>query len=501
MRKRVILFSFVFIAIFACFWVRGAIYLDPDFGYRLKTGELILSSSFPEKDPYSYTMPSFPYVEHAWLVASFWAYFLPIIGNVGLALVAAILALGALLISVSRVESNLLLKKLSTGGSFLFLLATATILPFSGVRAQVFSWFITSILMFILFDSRAKKYFAILPFLFLLWGNLHGSFIAGLAILLLVVVVRWVRKKKIIPKEFLISVFSFAATLVNPYGVGGWGEALSSVTDTTLRWQISEWMPAVFMVDLAFISFLVFSTVMIYRFRKRFKIEEVMLYALVLLAALLSRRHIPLWVIVSLPLATSALNHFYNEVKSIKNAIPRFKKVYTYTWVGSLILLLSQSFFSIRSASFLREDRFYPKNAITFLKSELPSSEIFSEYGWGGYLVWKLPEKKVFIDGRMPSWKLREPSSHELTSAFDTYTKLLEGEVDYKKVFNDFGIDTVLWPKNERLGVAERLAIKIENYFVKNKVEKFDLITQLGKDGWEKIYEDETAFIYKRDKK
>jgi len=501
MEKKIGIGAIFLIALLLIFWIRGVVYLDPDFGYRLKTGELMLSSSFPEKDPYSYTMSSFPYVEHAWLVASFWAYFLPIIGRVGLALVAAVLALGALLISASRTESNFLLKKLSTNGSFLFLLATATILPFSGVRAQVFSWFITSVLLFILFDSRAKKYFVILPFLFLLWGNLHGSFIAGLAILFLVVVIRWVRKKKIAPKEFLISALSLAATLVNPYGLGGWGEALSSVTDTSLRWQISEWMPAVFMVDLAFISFLVFSTIMIYRFRKRFKVEEVMLYVLVLLAALLSRRHIPLWVIVSLPLATSALNHFYNEVKSIKKAIPRFKKVYTYAWVGSLILLLSQSFFSIRSAYFLSEDRFYPKKAITFLKNELPSGEIFSEYGWGGYLVWKLPEKKVFIDGRMPSWRLSEPSSHELTSAFNTYIKLLEGEVDYKGVFNDFGIDTVLWPKNEGLGVADRLAIKIENFFVKNKVERFNLITQLGKDGWKKTYEDETALIYKRDKK
>ena len=29
---------------------------------------------------------------------------------------------------------------------------------------------------------------------------------------------------------------------------------------------------------------------------------------------------------------------------------------------------------------------------------------MYNEYNWGGYLVWQLPERQVFIDGRMAIW-------------------------------------------------------------------------------------------------
>lgn len=33
------------------------------------------------------------------------------------------------------------------------------------------------------------------------------------------------------------------------------------------------------------------------------------------------------------------------------------------------------------------------------------TGNIFNTYEWGGYLIWKLPKMKVFVDGRMPAWK------------------------------------------------------------------------------------------------
>ena len=34
------------------------------------------------------------------------------------------------------------------------------------------------------------------------------------------------------------------------------------------------------------------------------------------------------------------------------------------------------------------------------MKSHPSEGRSFSEYSWGGYLVWHLPEDKVFVDGR-----------------------------------------------------------------------------------------------------
>ncbi|HJU04774.1 MAG TPA: hypothetical protein VJ692_06430, partial [Nitrospiraceae bacterium] len=43
--------------------------VDPDFGWHLRTGlDLIATGRLPKTDPYSHTMPDWPWVEHAWLM-------------------------------------------------------------------------------------------------------------------------------------------------------------------------------------------------------------------------------------------------------------------------------------------------------------------------------------------------------------------------------------------------------------------------------------------------
>ena len=33
-------------------------------------------------------------------------------------------------------------------------------------------------------------------------------------------------------------------------------------------------------------------------------------------------------------------------------------------------------------------------------------TRLYNDYGAGGFLLWWLPEEKVFIDGRMPAWRV-----------------------------------------------------------------------------------------------
>jgi hypothetical protein len=30
---------------------------------------------------------------------------------------------------------------------------------------------------------------------------------------------------------------------------------------------------------------------------------------------------------------------------------------------------------------------------------------LYNDYAYGGFLLWWLPEEKIFIDGRMPAWR------------------------------------------------------------------------------------------------
>ena len=503
MRKNSVFIGVGFLLIiFVIFLIRGGVFLDPDFGWHLRVGEIIQESGFPKTDPLSFTMPTFGFVDHEWLTNISISYIYSIFGMWGLAVcfsLFAVLAVGASLTRVAdkfhqRIAINKFIPNIVT------LLSFSVLLPFFGVRPQVLSWFFLAIILWILFKkwNYLKARFAVVP-LILLWTNMHGSFVIGVGVLFLVLFLKLVRTRKIEFSEIVVLPASLAVTFLNPYGVRLWGEVWMQFSDTSLRWNISEWMPAILMVDFSFISLLVFSVSLIYRYRSKFTIEELSLFFLVLFSAILSRRHVPLWVIVALPMATACLNYFYDEVKLIKQAKGRLRKIYIYAWFGTLVIFSSQAFFSLRSAYLLTEDKYYPSRAVAYLKAEMPEGNIFSEYGWGGYLIWKLPEKRVFIDGRMPSWRWDKNPEGELGNAFDTYTKLLGGKIDYKEIFNNFNVDTVLWPKVVAKGAIDILAEKIENFFVKDdEKEKFDFLEQLEKDGWEIIYEDSVSAIYRK---
>ena len=64
--KLFILFLIMYFA-FVTYFVKGFYTIDPDFGWRLRVGGIIYGSGIPKTDPFSYTMPSFPFVDHSWI--------------------------------------------------------------------------------------------------------------------------------------------------------------------------------------------------------------------------------------------------------------------------------------------------------------------------------------------------------------------------------------------------------------------------------------------------
>jgi hypothetical protein len=149
----------------------------------------------------------------------------------------------------------------------------------------------------------------------------------------------------------------------------------------------------------------------------------------------------------------------------------------------------------------------YPQNAIAYLKTRLPAGQIFSTYDWGGYLIWKLPEKKVFIDGRMPSWRGRAHIAGESDYAFNDYLKLLTGRLSFESTVKKYNITTLLLP-NQTYEKQSPLVELIENFtddlgkkfnllFLNKKLKSFSyLVTQAKKAGWLEIYKDNTTVIY-----
>ncbi len=511
---------FFYFLIFTAFYLKGLILFDPDFGWRIKAGEYFWQNGIPKTDVFTYTMPNFPWVDHAWGMSLVFYLVNKYLGYPVLVFFATFLVMVVMIILSRFIKNNNVFK---SGGlnfvissrfipsylfklklldihpfnCFLFFFSASIFLPFFGVRAQVIGWLFFSLLVYLFSETRIYlKYGLFLPFLFLIWVNLHGSFSLGISILVIYVLLKFTKKREISFKDLLILFFSIMATFINPYKGSVWREVWSSVSDSNLRFKIAEWMPALTMFDLTIVFWISLSFVLIKKYFKKYSSFELFVFVFLFIQALSSRRQIPFLTIFSFPLLIKSINFFVNDVRKLKSGILRFKKVYKIALAISFVTFLVQMYFSLRSAYFLRPESFYPVGAVNYLKKNLPKGEIFSYYGWGGYLIMNLPQKKVFIDGRMPSWRWDPKNLPDLNNAFKVYDDILSGKVDYGEVFKKFNIDTVLAVKQDENKLYEYL-FKVMRSIAKLK-DSPSFIESIENDDWIRVYEDDISVIYQK---
>lgn len=479
--------------VFILFWVKGIIFLDPDFGWHLRAGQLILQNGIPATDPFSYTMPSFPWVDHEWLTDAFTAFVYPFIGIIGLSFLFAILAITSVVVLVARNWQRWTITPV--------LLTLGILISVGGIRPQVMSWFFFSILLNLILDNRWQKWKWALPFLFFAWANLHGGFAIGVATLFLVIILRGLEQKKLNMYDIIILIVCTASTFINPYNIRLWEEIWRTASDVKLHALIGEWLPLIRFPDPPLWIIISSSCIMIWRYKSKFSFSELSLFAVLLLGAFSSARHVALWTLASLPLFNRSFFYLSQEAKRHENGSYRFTKAIQMVNLGMIIVFVLGAILAERSAWFFRESAFYPENAVQFLRAHPGSDQVFSTYAWGGYLIWKLPEKKVFIDGRMPSWSMKPTASEESENAFLDYQSVLNGKISFKDISQKYHIATVLWP-TEKISNAlnpDALGEKIVSYIHgQQKQAKIDFSSQLKNAGMREVWHDTTAVVYSK---
>ena len=464
------------------FWLRGVLLLDPDFGWHIRMGEIIEKSGIPKTDPFSYSMPSYPFVDHEWLTNIVLAKLYPMLGANGLGIVFAFLVALALFI-----QSSYLFKK----WAFVpFVLVAGSLFPFFGIRPQIITWVFFSALLFLLFNSKGWKWRFVLSLLFLAWSNLHGGFGLGIVALLVVIMVRMWVQKKLVFGDIILVVSSITATLINPYGIYLWKELWMSISDQSLRFSISEWKIALFIPSFTLWVFVTFSVVLVLRYRARFLLSQLVLYIVLLIVGVSSIRHMPIWLLIAFPMTIKTFGLFAEEAKDYKGGIERLSKLYKIFAIPVVFVVGLEIAISLNAANSLREEIFYPKQAVRILKDQKSCGQVFSTYGWGGYLIWKLPEKKVFIDGRMPSWRRDSAPVFESNYAFKEYNEILRGESSVNLVIEKYNIDTFLLP-------VEKLEESLTGLFKKQDKGYEKFIKQLKQNGMVEIYKDNVSVMYR----
>lgn len=493
--------------------------LDPDFGWHLRTGELIPQKGVPKIDWYSYTMPNFLWIDHEWLTDLF------------IAKIFSAFGFNVLLLGFLAIASLTFIFRAKLKSFFYFiipiLLGFLAILPFLGIRPQLITLFFIAILLKILNNFLEKpdaKIIYLSPILFLFWVNLHGGFFAGIFILFLFLILELLKNSPVFQRIFNLKffqgqksnptskkkittllialVFSSLATLINPYGIRIYEEIFRSISDIHLGWYIAEWLPLFSTGTPVFgILYLSLFLGLLLPQYKKIEFNNLALAVVFLIFGILHQRHYPVFIILTIPIFAELIFYFRQAVnpQAVKLLLSGYKKWLAFVFLFGLFGWGLYPY--IVSAIKYNPLSFYPEEALDFLKKIPPSENIFNEYDWGGYLIWKLPDRKFFIDGRMPSWK---QNGH---SAFKDYIKVMKGK-KVKDVFLKYNITVALFKKNQG-EKQDKIIIKNEvaNFFQKHSwlakilgldIGQNNIYQELINSGWKIAYEDETAVIIKK---
>lgn len=479
-RKAILVVTLLF-GVFAVFKSPG----DPDFGWHYKYGEYFIQHcQILRANIFSYTFADYQWANSYWIsqaVIYLTHYYL---GHMVAGLLFALPLSLAIIFYIRKLAKNI-----SSGIVLMTLVMLMLFVEASGSgiigRPMYFSSLFLMFLCASLLQADAKdKRLWLLPPLFLIWANTHADFVLGLFILGLYTIDKWgvagffagplsPAFKKSLPLVLLASIL---VTLINPFGVQLWQTLLKESHPYQFN-HISEWVPVT--TDNIY-SFAVYCVVLG-----------------ILVSALVGARHkLPLWYMLALGffcIFAVRSQYFYRiavilgayavlvfwtpylvDLKSSLsiNLVKKLRLGFLAFLILSTLVISAIFVTEVREATdnpYWTEKQGYPQQALDYAFANGVTGNVFNYYGWGGYMIWKYPTVKTFIDGRMPSWRKGEES------VFEDYIEIVDLPSQNVDLFDDYKVRWIVYPSDSKLVDY----LKISN-------------------AWQELYSDDIAAVFVR---
>lgn len=491
---------------------------DSDIWWHLRNAEyLFTQGSFPQVDLFSFTVPGHPWMNHEWLAEVPYLLAWRAGGLPGIFLLfLSLLALNTLGIYYLACEASGNPKAALVVTAFAELLMKVSF----GPRTILFGYILLLILILLLrrYRTTGQAPLWVIPPLFCLWINTHGSWLLGMIIFGLIIAsglavwaafyVRaawhlylhdagagvWVALfRKVMKLD--VDIPGFEAGL----GEGNWGRVEAErwspaqvrrlfitlgasvvalfVNPFTYRLVyypfdlmfrqklniavVDEWASVDFNDARGKVVLILLAAVLAAALfsRVRWKLEELALAAFGLYAGLIHIRFLFLTAILLVPLLARMLDFlppYRREVdKPALNAVI----------VGIVLSIVIYRFPTRAELDEVMVKRF-PVNALKFVEEKGLTGRFFNRYMWGGYMIWFHPKMKTFIDSRTDIFEYAGILQDYMDT--ETITRPLE-------VLDKHQIRYVMVPPDYPLA-----------YLLKNHV------------GWRQIYGDTTSVIIER---
>jgi len=378
--------------------------IDPDIWWHLRTGQWIVQhGTVPTVDSFTSSEAGRPWIAYSWLfdVVVYGLY--AAVGIRGLLVYEFLLVLATLLALLHLVTPG---EPRPTRAAALtavaFLAMTGLFGPRSFLVSIVFFAVVVRSVLVAYRSGRARTLFLLVP-LFAVWANVHVQFIYGLAILAFVTadvaVARWWERRDISPLPLrtliVVDAACVAATLLTPYHVHLYRVLFGLGRQTGVYSLIIELRAAQFvgLHDWAALGLALAAAFALGRGgHPRFL---VLLFAIGVWVSFRSNRDVWFLVVCATAILVTTETRPAVTVPWSHSRRARLTAAVAVT-VVFVVLLVTRS----RATLEAKTSEVFPDAAAATIQTGHHPGPLYNHFNWGGYLIWRLPELPVSMDGR-----------------------------------------------------------------------------------------------------
>jgi hypothetical protein len=414
---------------------------DPDIWWHLRNASLLVHSGhFIHTDTLTYTVAGKPWVNFEWLAELPYYFADAWLGLSGLYITMLLLA-AAIVVGVYRLA--LLRSQDALAACLASLVAVLCTTVSLAPRTLLFGWLCLVVELGILWQfQNGKDRTGWLPVLFALWINLHGSWFLGFALMLIFIAcgffegqwgalfaTRWTGNQR--RRLAIVTAASAAALFANPYGWRLVAYPLDALVHGNLGMQyIAEWASLNFHTGLGktVLAMLLLLALLQLLREQRWSLQDLALAAVGVYGALTYVRFVFLCGILVAPLLARSL-----RLSGLRPEEPGRESPFLNAAVLAILAVLIA--ISYPHEKKLQEGiaKDFPEKALPRLQALADKGHVLNEYSWGGYLEWRAPEVKTFIDPRADIFVQNGIMADYAKAAHveDTFAILYKYRIDY----------------------------------------------------------------------
>lgn len=282
---------------------------------------------------------------------------------------------------------------------------------FFTLRPQLIGYvfLLTTMILIERFRQGLTKRLWVLPAIFLIWVNTHGTFVLGAMVVgayLLsglfkfqaggVVAVQWTAEQR--RHILLVMLLCLLVAPITPYGsrIAAYPLQMAFMQPVNVA-TILEWQPMSFHEPLGkvFLVLMLVYFLMQVTLRISYRLETLSLLIVAIFLTCLHVRFLLFFLFLFLPLLAEVLSRWTDAYKPEKDLR------LVNAAVIALLVFAGVRYFSHTGELPGAFTELYPVEAVAHLKQVPLNTPMFNFYGWGGYLIWsEMPRNSVFVDGR-----------------------------------------------------------------------------------------------------